>query len=341
MSRPWPDSAIAMTLAAIAYQRDIPGQLRSAGYATAGDWSLVWGPVADEYGNLAYVAKSVSNGRYALAIRGTETTFSLATLRNWFYDLDVLTQVVWPYFSNYQGSRISNGAFLQASNLTSASWSGETLASFLTQEMPADTTLIITGHSLGGNLASVLASWISSLRGPQAQQSDPNTVVYTFGAPSAGNTEFTSAFNARFPQSWRYWNSLDIVARAWDRLPDLDQIYDGIGISTPGDVQLVIDGMEAALLVSEAWYDSVYEQPNGAGTLLSGQAMIPAIGWVFEAAAQHISNTYLSLLGAPIIQGDLFSGPGARARGPVLNRPRLKKGAVMPGVAARLGHLER
>jgi triacylglycerol lipase len=341
MSEPWPDSAITMTLAAIAYEPDIPGQLRRPGYATAGDWPLVWGPVTDDYGNLAYVAQSGSNGRYALVIRGTETTFSLATLQNWFYDLDVLTQVVWPYFAGNQSCRISNGAFLQASNLTSASWSGQTLASFLTQEVPADAALILTGHSLGGNLASVLASWISSLRGPPARQPDPNTVVYTFAAPSAGDMAFASAFNARFPRSWRYWNSLDVAPRAWDHLPDFDDIYDGIGIPTPGDVQVVVDAMEVSLLASEVWYDSVYEQPNSAGSVLSGHAVTPAIGWVFEAAAQHASNMYLSLLEAPIIKGDLFSGPGARERGPVLKRPRLKKGDVIPRGVTQLRRPER
>ena len=144
-----------------------------------------------------------------------------------------------------------------------------------------------------------------------------------------------SAFNARFPNSWRYWNSLDVVQRAWDNLPDLDQIYDGIGISTPSDVQIVINSMEVALLGSEAWYESAYEQPNAAGTVLKGQPMNPQIGWVLEAAAQHASNTYLGLLGAPVIKANLFTGPGALERGPVLRRPALKKEQVLPRVPRR------
>lgn len=99
------------------------------------------------------------------------------------------------------------------------------------------------------SLASVLASWISSLRGPPAIQTDPTTVVYTFAAPTAGNTEFASAFNSRFPSSWRYWNSQDVVPHAWESLPDIDGIYDGIGIPAPGDVKVVIDGMETAPLI--------------------------------------------------------------------------------------------
>ena len=84
--------------------------------------------------------------------------------------------------------------------------------------------------------------------------------------------------------------SASAVPRAWDRLPDLDDIYDGIGIPTPGDVQVIVDAMEVSLLVSEVWYDSIYGQPNGAGTVLNDHAVTPAIGWVFEAVTQHASN---------------------------------------------------
>jgi triacylglycerol lipase len=330
MSTNGPDSAAMMTLSAIAYQSDINGQLLNPNLATAGDWSLVWGPMADDYGNLAYVAISASTGRYALTIRGSKTTFSLATLQNWFNNLDVLVQVPWKYFSNIQGCMISNGALIQASDLTSASWSGQTLTKFLTQDIPEGATLMVTGHSLGGNLASVLASWISSLRGPPASEPDPNTVVYTFAAPTAGNTAFASAFNTRFPNSWRYWNSQDVVPYAWENLPDLDQIYDGIGIPAPGDIKVVIDGMETSLLASEAWYDSYYHQPNDQGDELVGHAVIPPNEWTLEAAIQHGSSMYLSLLGAPLILSELLSSRTDLERGPVLERPELQKKDMAP-----------
>ena len=40
--------------------------------------------------------------------------------------------------------------------------------------------LYVTGHSLGGNLATVLASWISSLRVKDLSQPDPSTQIYTY-----------------------------------------------------------------------------------------------------------------------------------------------------------------
>jgi len=104
MSTTWSEQAIMMTLSAIAYQSDIAGQLKKKNYATAGDWSLAWGPIQDSYGNLAYVAVSASTGNYALVIRGSLTTFTWAALENWFYDLDVVLQSSWPYSCSSPGA---------------------------------------------------------------------------------------------------------------------------------------------------------------------------------------------------------------------------------------------
>jgi|SRR6185312_4389301 len=335
MSKTWPDQAIMMTLSAIAYQLDIPGQLKNPNYATGGDWSLVWGPVQDDYGNLAYVAKSASKGAFALVIRGSLTTFSWAAFENWFYDLDVLFQRPWPYFRNTPGTMVSSGSYIQASNLTSSTYAGQTLASFLTQGVPAGSTLYVTGHSLGGNLATVLASWISAQRNPNPGQPDPKTQVYTFAAPSPGNTVFASAYNQRFPNSWRYWNQLDAVPNAWDNLLAINSIYDSYFLPTPILVQGAVDSMEAALLASEDYYNSYYQQTNGPGTPLGPSFIIPAPDWYTEMEGQHAHNTYLNLLDAPPVVPEMFLGERAPLRGPILERPILKKEQVPPLIITR------
>src|SRR5689334_5202962 len=104
MQNTWPDQATMMTLSAIAYQNDIAGQLKNTSYATGGDWSLVWGPIQDDWGNLAYVAVSASTGSYALVIRGSLTTFSWYAFLNWVNNLNVDIQFQWPYFPNDPGS---------------------------------------------------------------------------------------------------------------------------------------------------------------------------------------------------------------------------------------------
>jgi triacylglycerol lipase len=331
MSNSWPDSAVMMTLSGLANSSDISGQLQNTNYATQGDWSVVWGPYNDSYGNLAYVTKSASTGNYALAIRGSETNISFNALYNWFFDFYVTWQSPWPYLIDAPQARISRGAWDQASNLTIATWNGQTLGNFLTQSIPASATVYVTGHSLGGNLASVLASWISFQRGPSGSTPDPNTVVYTFAAPSAGNTGFADGFNLRLPNSYRYWNSLDAIPRAWDHLLQLNSIYEGIGISTPGWVQDTVDGLDALLLTSELEYGSFYLQPNGGGTELSGSAAPAVTDYLNEVIYQHNVNVYLGLLGAPLIvpiaQPNLALATATRAslKGDFLPRPIIER----------------
>jgi triacylglycerol lipase len=319
MDKKWPDSAVMMTLAGIAYSSDIGNQLKNTDYATEGDWSVVWGPSDDSYGNLAYVATSASTGKYALVIRGSETSFSWDTLYNWFYNLYVTWQSPWPIIP---GAMISYGSHVQASQLTIASWNGQTLGQFLTN-IPKGATLAVTGHSLGGNLGTVLASWISSIRGPAETLPDPNTEVYTFAAPSAGNTEFANGFTARFPKSYRYWNSLDAVPRGWDNLLGLLTIYDSIGIPTPSWIWDAVVALETALIASEWEYGSYYLQPNGNGNQLTGSALPLTNDYVLEVAYQHGVNVYLGLLNAPLLkQGANLLDAAAFEPGAHLPRPQ-------------------
>jgi triacylglycerol lipase len=67
--------------------------------------------------------------------------------------------------------------------------------------------LHITGHSLGGALATLAAYDLDSL-GFKINS------VYTFGSPRVGDRRFAAAFNARFEgRSYRIINDSDIVCR--------------------------------------------------------------------------------------------------------------------------------
>lgn len=332
MSTTWPDSAVMITLSAIAYQSDIAAQLKNTDYATGGNWSLAWGPGQNDYGNLAYVAKNATTGAYALVVRGSEFGFSWTAFENWFNDLDVLIQVGWPYFANAPDSAVSLGTYVQAMHLSSTTWNGQTLASFLTTGVPQSATLYITGHSLGGNLATALASWISSLRVKDPSQPDPSTQIYTYATPSPGNGAFAGAFNNRFPNSWRYVNPLDIVPKTWDHLVDVIGIYDNYSVFAPDLVEAAIYSMQGSLWTSEELYGSFYQQTNGAGTTLPAVFILPAPDWFSEVAGQHASNTYLSLLGAPPITSSLIAGRAASLMGitpgPVMARPVFRRGDI-------------
>jgi len=64
----------------------------------------------------------------------------------------------------------------------------------------------ITGHSLGGSLATLCAYELAARR-----QQNISISMYTFGAPRVGNKVFAAAFNALVPDSWRVTNSKDII----------------------------------------------------------------------------------------------------------------------------------
>jgi triacylglycerol lipase len=70
----------------------------------------------------------------------------------------------------------------------------------------AASNVTVTGHSLGGALATLCAVDI--------QYNFSNKVavdIYTFGAPRVGNNGFRESFNRRVPNSYRFVYGMDIV----------------------------------------------------------------------------------------------------------------------------------
>src|SRR6266480_2582838 len=174
---------------------DIDAALVESGYS---NWHVVWGPgLSDDRGNMMYVAGESDTQRMAVAVRGTEWEFWL----NWIEDFASVLPLV-PYTDVLPG--VSTGSpqiavgtqiglqlllGIQADTLD-----GQTidLATFLTQAGES-AQILVTGHSLGGCLASVLAPSIAYRLG-----SAENLKVYTFAAPAAGDDDFADYYNALF-----------------------------------------------------------------------------------------------------------------------------------------------
>ncbi len=74
----------------------------------------------------------------------------------------------------------------------------------LLEEVPSSLPLFITGHSLGGALATLAALDI-------VHNTVHNPVVYTYGAPRVGDTHFVRLYNHSVVQHWRIQNEFDIV----------------------------------------------------------------------------------------------------------------------------------
>lgn len=80
----------------------------------------------------------------------------------------------------------------------------------------------VTGHSLGGALATLCAVDVQYNFGEIAVE------LYTFGAPRVGNDGFRESFNRRISDSYRYINGMDIVPalpRPWQGYRHVDEEY--------------------------------------------------------------------------------------------------------------------
>jgi len=86
------------------------------------------------------------------------------------------------------------------------------------------TQLVITGHSLGGALATITAFDLA--------KNKLKPVVYTFAAPRAGNIDFAKKYNSFNLNTQRIFNTSDIVP---DLPPPVLQnfVYEHVGVNIP------------------------------------------------------------------------------------------------------------
>ncbi len=192
-----------------------------------GNWKVVWGPVVGSYGkdadkkvssNALFVATN-NQGIYVVATAGTNPISSYGWLTE---DFDVRTMVLWEGFPDAPDSpRISNGSSIGLQHLLSMldPNTGKTLMQFLQntfQAVNSPQQLVVTGHSLGGALSSVLALYINN----NLNTFNPAQTVSVSAVPTAGATPGNKAFSDYFSsqigsRTVRFWNKLDPVPHAW------------------------------------------------------------------------------------------------------------------------------
>jgi hypothetical protein len=94
----------------------------------------------------------------------------------------------------------------------------------------------VVGHSKGGPLAAALALWLADTQGTAvagAEQWDPNRdariSLYTFAAPTPGNSAFADHFGKQISNDYRLYNPLDIVPHVWNatEAAEIPDLYNG------------------------------------------------------------------------------------------------------------------
>ncbi|MFP2907938.1 lipase family protein [Pyxidicoccus sp. 3LFB2] len=290
---------LAVTLSAISYLGQFHTNterftlMNQAMAATVqGGWSIVWGP-ATQGQDLVYVASNGA-GQYAVVVRGT----LFDRIEDVIQDKAVATQEALPFSApSFSGAMVSKGVVEVWKNINAmvssvpGSGTGSLLA-FL-GGLSGSPSLLVTGHSLGGQMATVLAAWF------QSTLTEVSSVLpLTFAAPTAGDPAFASCFDTVFSNARRYYNTLDVVPLLWtvEGLTSILSMYAGgpqCGPACRVAVNWALNTLQSNGLT--------YTQPS-VSTSLPGQ--LYSTGWLgaFESEVndQHRALYYMYLLGIPL-----------------------------------------
>jgi triacylglycerol lipase len=157
-------------------------------------YTLVAAFTADVLGNtetFGYLMKSATDA--VLAFRGTDDfPDAIADIR--------YNQAAYPFVANAGLSHVGFTAVYQSARAAVLASAGT---------LPAGLTLYITGHSLGGGVATLAAQDIA------VNTAFKTPIVYTIASPRVGDTNFADRFHSDIvtgqTQSWRVVNMCDLV----------------------------------------------------------------------------------------------------------------------------------
>lgn len=107
-------------------------------------------------------------------------------------------------------------------------------------EPPFKWHVYVTGHSLGGALATLLALELSSSQ--LAMHGAVSVTMYNFGSPRVGNKKFAEYYNEKVKDSWRVVNHRDIIPTV-PRLMGYCHVAQPIYLAA-GDLRDALENME-------------------------------------------------------------------------------------------------
>jgi hypothetical protein len=251
----------------------LPAPPNPAGGALSGGWVMDWGPCVDSSdSNVIFICSFRDSGTstgnpyfFAVVARGTDTSAGLAgDVRQMVQDLGAYTEQQWT--SVLDGSystdnhkltlpnpqkvtvpgwidskvKISTGtadALILVGNYVSKNQNVAAALASLLKTYPG-TPVVVTGHSLGGAMAQVLAAYLAWQVCPNlianSAAAVPGIIPHPFAPPTIGDYHFASMYNTLFGQGGIFWyNTLDLVPCAWANLLQINQLWQSVDWPNP------------------------------------------------------------------------------------------------------------
>jgi hypothetical protein len=297
----------------------ITTQLADTSLATGNNWELSWLGLSEDRANLAFIAVSTSLNAITVSIRGT----LFSSMIDLGEDLDVgslaqftagTTSTTTPPLLVSKGANTGFAEVTSAVDVRSgAQYQNTVLIDALIQimasnQLGSNPTLYVTGHSLGGALATMVALYLKIWE-------FLNTVtfaVYTFAAPTAGLQEFAEYYdqvltNNSPNQTWRVYNVWDAVPNAWASLGTLKGFYPNPpGPAQDTDVKIIIDDVLPSMPGNNVYVQTnintnsypINTEPYGTKGTYDPEFVDKTTADFFgQVAWQH--NDYVAMLGAP------------------------------------------
>jgi pimeloyl-ACP methyl ester carboxylesterase len=221
-----------------------------------------------------YVAINAARNRIAVAIRGTVSEDSWSMLWSILQDADPIVQDNWRYPIS-STVKVAGGFDDGLENIIAMT---DPATDFLRKTLAAtQAELIVTGHSLGGALATMVALWLQDQLPKGGGPSNVRITPYTFAAPTAGNQAFANLYDAKFPNSSRYVNSRDLVPMGYANI-----------------ATMVANYAPAPLLKNYSWlaYDTLYYAASSLAPPYYVQTNQRQGTFVFSGPPPNGSNTF-------------------------------------------------
>lgn len=295
-----------------------------------GNFQLVWLGISPDYSFLMFIARdSRETARYAISVRGTDISYP----PDWIDDLKVLYTNPWPtanppnsaiYVSQGAGEVLQTLLAMTSNifNLTpppSIPSPMSMIHLFMNEALSSapttDLDIFVTGHSLGGEMATVLGLWLADTTSTwTVRPKKVNLKTYTFAAPTSGNQAFADYYNSQTNntqigwQAYRVYNEQDLVPYAFANLGGIAE--NGVPVSFELGLEIV-----ATMIAAQTTLDHYKVSYVHVGNLADGTAhplpnnppqsatscTNPATTlyeyfscWVLY---EHNTGTYMSLLG--------------------------------------------